>query len=148
MDLVASAQEAAAALREQATSAGSNILLLAPGPIMGHWDQERICQVFTNLLSNAIKYGNGSRIEVELEEATGVARFRVRDYGLGIPAGMQKKIFKRFERAITGGKITGLGLGLYIVRQIVDAHGGSIQVESEFGKGSTFICELPIQSGE
>jgi CheY-like chemotaxis protein len=69
----------------------------------------------------------------------------VHDQGPGIPAETQEKIFERFEQGVLSRKIGGLGLGLYIVRQIVDAHGGNIRVESEAGRGSSFIVNLPLK---
>ncbi|OFZ43323.1 MAG: hypothetical protein A2070_02845 [Bdellovibrionales bacterium GWC1_52_8] len=146
-NLCESAQESIEAFRESASNIGSRITLDAPELIVGYWDHSRISQIFNNLLSNAIKYGGGGPIEIAIEkiEASDLARFSVRDYGIGIPKNLQANIFDRFERAVTGNKISGLGLGLYIVRQIVEAHGGSIRVESEPGKGTLFVCELPLR---
>ena len=73
-------------------------------------------------------------------------RLSVRDHGIGIPKEMLSKIFERFQRAVRSERITGLGLGLYVTRQIVEAHGGTITAESEPGKGSLFTVELPLAS--
>ena len=106
-------------------------------------DRYRIEQVLINLISNAIKYGANSLIEVSVYKEAGRAIFKVKDNGMGIAKDMQGKIFERFERAINSTNISGLGLGLYITKQIIDAHQGSIEVESELNKGSTFKVCLP-----
>ncbi len=106
-------------------------------------DRYRIEQVLINLISNAIKYGSNSLIEVKVFKEPGKAIFIIKDNGMGIAKEMQGKIFERFERAINSTNISGLGLGLYITKQIIDAHQGSIEVESELNKGSTFKVCLP-----
>jgi len=115
----------------------------------GVWDRIRIGQVITNLISNAFKYGEGSAIEIGVEPLANHRGFKisVRDHGRGIPKDMLGKIFERFERAgMTDQQIAGIGLGLYICRQITESHGGRIWVESELDRGSNFIVELPISS--
>ena len=107
-------------------------------------DVARIEQVLTNLLSNAVKYGRGRPIEVTLRGEGGTAGLSVRDHGIGIAEADQGRIFDRFERAVSGRHYAGLGLGLWIVRQIVEAHGGTIRVQSAPGEGSTFVVELPL----
>ena len=113
-------------------------------PCIGHWDRFRIEQVVTNLLTNAMRYGVGAPIVVQVSCSSDKARIVVRDKGRGIALENQARIFQRFERAALGADIDGLGLGLYIVSQILEAHSGSIQVKSELGKGATFIVELPL----
>jgi signal transduction histidine kinase len=110
--------------------------------VKGHWDRFRVEQVVTNLLSNALKYGAGKPVEVRVNAGTGRARLTVRDNGIGIPLKDQARIFDRFERAVSSRNYGGLGLGLWITRQVVEAHGGVIRVESEPGHGATFIVEL------
>jgi PAS domain S-box-containing protein len=113
--------------------------------VAGYWDPMRIEQVISNLISNAVKYGNGTAISFEVKRVDKVARLIATDHGMGIAHEMLDKIFERFERAgVSGRKISGLGLGLYICRQIIEAHGGSIRVQSELGKGSSFTVDLPI----
>ena len=99
----------------------------------------------TNLLSNAIKFGGGKPIEVEVETEAeeSRARLQVRDAGEGIPPEEQDRIFERFERVTTGPAHPGLGLGLWISKQIVEASRGTISVESRSGQGSTFTVRLP-----
>lgn len=114
--------------------------------IVGNWDRRRIEQVVINLLSNAIKYGEGSPIDITIDAPTpDSAVLQVRDGGIGISAELKARIFERFERGVNPSRLTGLGLGLYITRQIVEAHEGKIEVESEVGKGSVFIVRLPTQ---
>lgn len=114
--------------------------------VVGYWDAMRIEQVVTNLLTNAMKYGSGNLIEVSVWNEGHKALLRVQDYGIGITPADQKRIFQRFERAVTAKKYGGLGLGLFISREIVEAHVGKIWVESEPGKGSKFTVELPLVS--
>ncbi len=116
-----------------------------PTPIEGEWDRLRIDQIVTNLVSNALKYGAGAPIDIEAGSDGDLAILKVRDRGVGIPLAEQSRIFQRFERASTGRSVSGLGLGLYIVRQIVDAHGGRIEVASRPGQGSTFTVMLPLR---
>jgi signal transduction histidine kinase len=103
----------------------------------------RLGQVVTNLISNAIKFGCGRPIEVVLDADNTLARLEVRDSGEGIPLHEQERIFERFERATSVNRHPGLGLGLWICKQIVDACHGTISVESEPGRGSTFSVQLP-----
>lgn len=117
-----------------------------PAKAIGHFDILRIDQVISNLLSNALKYGKGSRVEIELKSDQNKAQFLVRDYGMGIPEDFKNKLFERFERAISANEVSGLGLGLFIVREIIEAHEGRIWVESELGKGTTFFVELPLSN--
>ncbi len=112
-------------------------------PIVGRWDPSRVGQVVTNLLSNAVKFGAGNPVEIHLGEEAGLARLSVHDHGIGIDPSHQARIFDRFERAVSVRYYGGLGLGLYISRWIVEAHGGSLRVESQPGAGSTFTVELP-----
>jgi signal transduction histidine kinase len=113
--------------------------------VLGRWDPLRIEQVIANLLSNACKYGAGKPIEIQVGEEHGRARLSVQDHGIGIPAADRDRIFERFERAASRRHYGGLGLGLYISRQVVQAHAGAIRVQSQTGEGSTFIVDLPLQ---
>jgi PAS domain S-box-containing protein len=108
-------------------------------------DAERLERAIANLTSNALKYSPPDRpVVVRLREVDGTAEVAVIDQGVGIPAAEVPNLFTRFYRASTGKARDGLGLGLYITRMIVEAHGGHIRVESEVGKGSTFSIALPI----
>lgn len=108
-------------------------------------DRIRLEQILINLLTNAAKYAPGKPIEVHLEERNGKARICVIDQGPGISPEDQARIFERFERVKDKENVGGLGLGLYISKQLVKAHHGDLWVESELGKGSTFIVEIPLQ---
>ncbi|HKF44709.1 MAG TPA: PAS domain S-box protein [Thermoanaerobaculia bacterium] len=143
VDLGAVVREAAARSREESARAGCEIRMDVNGPCVGQWDRMRVEQVVSNLFSNAIKYGAGRPIEVAVGGDEVLARFTIRDHGIGIPPEHQARIFERFERAVSDRHYGGLGLGLWIVRQIVDALGGSILVESQSGKGSMFTVNLP-----
>ena len=112
--------------------------------IMIKIDRIRIEQVITNILTNAIKYGEGKPIHVELTTDKDCATLVVQDQGIGIAHDDLKRVFERFQRAVPSTSFGGLGLGLYITSQIVDAHGGSISVESKLNQGSTFIVKLPF----
>lgn len=114
--------------------------------IIGYWDRSRIEQVIINLVSNAIKYAFGTPIEITVTREEEEAIYSIRDQGPGIPLERQSKIFERFERATSARNVSGLGLGLFIVDQIVKAHHGSVQLISDVGKGSTFIVRLPTDA--
>jgi len=133
---------------EQAARAGSAIVLEIQPRVQGSWDRLRLEQVVTNLVSNAVKYGKGNPIAVSLEVAAGRAVIQVRDHGIGILPGQQQKIFERFERAVGPREFGGFGLGLWITRQIVEASGGEVTVESEPGVGSLFTVRLPLEPVE
>lgn len=127
------------------------ISLQAPESLPVVWDEERIEQVIANLLSNAAKYAPGSKIEVELRQADDDrVEIAVRDHGTGVPDEMKSRIFDRYVRtresgggAPETGEQEGLGLGLYISRQIVQAHGGELTVEDASGGGARFVIRLP-----
>jgi signal transduction histidine kinase len=146
VDLQALVVEATDLMRDSATQAGSPVVLRLRPEVVGQWDRVRIGQVITNLLSNAIKFGCGRPIEVELDADENSARVQVRDAGEGILPQEQERIFQRFERATSVQRHPGLGLGLWICKQIVDASRGTISVRSEPGHGSTFSVELPRAS--
>jgi two-component system, LuxR family, sensor kinase FixL len=143
VDLAELAREALAQLRAELERSGSRIALHAAGPALGRWDRLRVEQVLTNLLVNAVKFGEGKPIAVAVEADRESARLRVSDQGIGISPEHQSRVFGRFERAVSADHFGGLGLGLYIARQIVEAHGGTIELASAPGQGSTFTVELP-----
>jgi signal transduction histidine kinase len=144
-DLGAIVKEVVSLLGADARRASCEVQLeLAPG-VVGNWDKARIDQVVTNLLSNAIKYGAGAPIRVTVSKEHAQARLSVRDQGIGVAAAERGRIFERFERAVSAKHYGGLGLGLYIVRRIVAAHGGSVSVESTPGAGADFTVELPLE---
>jgi signal transduction histidine kinase len=133
-------------LRAEASRSGSQIDLRSASSVVGTWDRMRMEQVITNLLSNAIKYGNGNPIVIRVEDDGAQAKLAVEDQGIGIADSDAERIFERFERAANRRNHGGLGMGLYIVNQIVLAHGGCINVHSHLGKGSIFTVSVPKQT--
>lgn len=115
------------------------------GPCLVYCDKIRVEQVMHNLLNNALRYGKGMPVSVVLHRNSDQVELRVIDQGIGIAPENHEKIFNRFQRAVPAREISGLGLGLYIARQIVEAHDGKIFVESELNRGATFTVELPLQ---
>jgi len=118
----------------------------ASSPAWGNWDRFRIEQAFTNLLTNATRYGHGKPIHIRVRSEGGWAFLSVQDEGIGIPPQDQERIFQRFERAAPPTEHRGLGLGLYIVREILAMHGGSVRVASELGQGAEFTLGLPLDA--
>jgi PAS domain S-box-containing protein len=127
----------------EAARVGSELRVEGAARVSGRWDRLRLEQVITNLLSNAIRYGAGRPIHARVEVEGELARLVVRDEGIGIAPEALERIFGKFERAVSDRHYGGLGLGLYITRSIVEALGGSVQVESRPGEGATFSVELP-----
>ena len=116
----------------------------APEPVRGFWDAARVDRVVTNLMANALKYGAGRPVEVSVRVEGPWALVVIRDHGVGIPDEEQRKIFGPFARAVAARHHAGLGLGLWISEQIVQASGGRIKVDSRPEEGSTFTVELPL----
>lgn len=110
--------------------------------VIGNWDSYKLEQVINNLFSNAIRYSAHKPVTVTLRTQDDKAIMNVKDEGMGIETKNLERIFERFERISS--VTSGLGLGLYITRQILDLHKGTIKVESELGHGSNFIIELPL----
>ncbi|HYP71568.1 MAG TPA: HAMP domain-containing sensor histidine kinase, partial [Variovorax sp.] len=145
MDLAAVARNVVENLAQHAEAAGCTVTLDAPAPAPGSWDEFRIEQVVTNLLTNALRYGGGKPVHVQVGVRESWATLTVRDQGMGIAPADQQRIFEQFERTeASRDKAAGLGLGLYITRQIVLSHGGEIEVQSAPGEGSTFSVRLPL----
>jgi PAS domain S-box-containing protein len=145
MDMADAVREVLHRHADELTKHGCEVHFTAAGDLSGNWDRVRIEQIATNLLANAMKYGKGKPIEVRVQREDGNARLVVQDHGIGISAEDQQRIFQRFERAVSARHFGGLGLGLWIARQLVDAHGGSIHVASEMNLGATFEVVLPVE---
>jgi two-component system OmpR family sensor kinase len=127
----------------------SSLSVRAPQSLCGRWDRLGLEQIVSNLISNAIKFGAGASIDVSLEsKPDGSVQFEVHDRGIGIAQVDQERIFGRFERlSAQPGHPAGAGVGLWLVRGLVESHGGSIEVHSEPAKGSTFTVVLPLDAG-
>jgi signal transduction histidine kinase len=145
VDLVALVRDVAGRMAGDVGAGGAAVVVEAPGPVVGRWDRVRLEQVATNLLSNALKYGGGTPVVARVEAGGGAAHLAVIDAGMGIPPAEQERIFERFERAEAARGYGGFGLGLWISRALVEAHGGAISVESAPGAGATFRVRLPLE---
>jgi PAS domain S-box-containing protein len=143
VDLVAVVDEVRTRLGDEARRRGCVLDVRGLERAVGAWDASRLDQVITNLLSNAIKYGAGKPVEITVDVTGDRAVLAVHDHGLGIPAEDQDRIFRRFERAASSRNYAGIGLGLWIVKQIVEALGGTVSVDSRPELGATFTVELP-----
>lgn len=145
VDLAQLARTTADTLRESLATAGCPLQLRAEHPTWGEWDAERLRQMLIHLLTNAAKYGPGRPVEVAVEPRDGEAVLTVTDQGIGIAPEDLQRIFSKFERAVPARNYGGLGLGLYLSREIVHAHGGTIGVRSRPGEGATFEVRLPLR---
>lgn len=122
------------------------MIVHADGPVIGCWDPLRLDQVFSNLLSNALKYSpDGGSINVYIQSEGEEAYVDIKDHGVGISEEEQVTLFQPFQRgAVASRGISGTGLGLYITKQIIEQHGGSISVSSAAGESTTFSFRLPL----
>jgi signal transduction histidine kinase len=135
----------------QAQATGTQFVLLPHAPVEGWWDEFRIEQVVVNLLTNALRYGGGGTVEISVhsEDCTpsgGQVRIDVRDHGKGIAPDFIERIFEPYERGAKTGETKGLGLGLYISRQLAASHGGKLTAQSTLGQGATFSLSLPCMA--
>jgi signal transduction histidine kinase len=144
VDLVEVARDAMRRHVQELAASRSSLELRADAPVVGLWDRSRLDQAACNLLGNAIKFGGGNPIVMGVEAAGKKARLWVADHGIGIAGERVETIFEPFERAVSVREYGGLGLGLYIVRRVVEAHGGTVRVESNGTRGSKFVVELPL----
>jgi hypothetical protein len=144
LDLAPLVREVVIRYTPQAAQAGCSVEVEAAAPVEGTWDRRRLEQVVTNLLANALKYGAGKPVHMRVGVEAGQAVLTVRDEGIGISPEHQPHIFERFVRAVSERNYSGMGLGLFITREIVHAHGGTLGVQSELGKGALFTVTLPL----
>lgn len=135
-------------LAQRTEAAGSTIELHAPEPVAGVWDEFRVEQIIINLLTNALRYGGSKPVKISLEVRDAHAWIVVRDQGVGIAPEDQLRIFAPFERAGTKEVREGLGLGLYIARQLAESHEGSLDVESAPNQGAAFRLALPLRGSQ
>ena len=145
-ELAALLQRIVSDLSQRTEAAGATIELDAATPVTGVWDEFRVEQVIINLLTNALRYGGSKPVKITLSVADGQAHVEVRDQGVGIAPEDQMRIFNPFERAGTKDVREGLGLGLYIARQLAESHGGSLDVQSTPDQGAAFRLVLPLQT--
>jgi len=143
-DLTSLIREIVEKFRPLLTSAGCALHVDTNEAVIGTWDKFRIEQVLSNLLTNAARYAAGKPVWVSVSRTEDRVTLVVRDEGKGIPAEKREMVFERFKRAVGEGDQRGLGLGLFISRQIVRAHRGDIHVESQSGEGATFVVYLPV----
>jgi Na+/proline symporter/signal transduction histidine kinase len=148
MDLAATVRATIEQHEAQLRDAGCRVVVDAAAPVFGTWDRVRVEQVVANLVTNAAKYAPGAPVNVRVsaDPAAHRARVEVQDEGPGIPDAAQERLFRPFERAGgVGAAAGGLGLGLFIVREIVEAHGGAVRLRSSPGHGTSFVVELPFR---
>ncbi len=143
VDLEALLQRIVGDLSHHAADMHSELRLSIVQPVAGCWDEFRVEQVIVNLVNNALRYGGGKPVDVRLHADSQNARIEVIDQGVGIPEEVLPKIFEPFERGKMEGMPAGLGLGLYISRQLAEAHGGTLTARSKPGEGAVFIFTLP-----
>ncbi len=135
-------------LAQRTEAAGGTIELHAPEQVQGVWDEFRVEQVIINLLTNALRYGGSKPVRITLMKDEQHASIEVRDQGVGISPEDQQRIFNPFERAGTKEVREGLGLGLYIARQLAESHGGTLEVSSAPAQGAAFRLSLPLKLPE
>jgi two-component system OmpR family sensor kinase len=128
---------------QMAARAGSQLHCLVNELVLGTWDRLATEQVLDNLVSNAIRYGDGKPVSVNVAADEHRVVLRVVDNGIGIAPSDRTKIFERFEQGSAAPRSGGFGIGLWLSNKLVQAQGGTLQVESELGQGSTFIVSLP-----
>ncbi|HLK91344.1 MAG TPA: PAS domain S-box protein [Polyangia bacterium] len=147
-DLSVLAREVADRFTEASARANCEVSVRSAGAVDGLWDRAHLESVIANLLANAIKFGPGKPIDIIVSRADGRATVSVTDRGIGIAPAERSRLFQRFERAIAAREYGGFGLGLWICRNIVEAAGGTIEIESEPERGSTFSVHLPMEPRE
>jgi len=145
IDLVVLAKEIIDRFSIQFSTAQCEVRFETFESAIGFFDRSRLEQVFVNLFSNAIKYGQKKPVHIKVGVQSDMAYISVRDHGIGIPQEDIDKIFQQFERAANANFASGLGLGLYIVKNIVEGHGGIIRVESAVNEGAKFTVQLPLK---
>lgn len=147
MNLAQLTREVVFGMMDQLKLAGMPVNLNLPDKVMGNWDPDRLEQVIENLITNAIRYAKKSPLYVKVSADEKSAYLEVCDQGPGIPPEHQQQIFNQFERLGDGSDRGGLGLGLFIVKEIVTLHGGNISVSNLNTGGARFLIDLPLRTG-
>ncbi|MBI2391744.1 MAG: PAS domain-containing sensor histidine kinase [Deltaproteobacteria bacterium] len=145
VDLAAVLRETRDELAAAAAEAGSELSVGGAATLTGWWDRARIRQLLFHLAENAIKFGGGHPVRLEVWREGDRARLSVVDGGIGIAAADLHRIFGKYERAVPSGRYPGFGVGLFVVRCVAEAHGGTVAVVSTTGRGSRFDVELPLR---
>lgn len=143
LDLCAAVDDVIESLRAEAARVGSAVTRTGAPVIRGRWDKTRLEHVLRNLVNNALRFGGGKPVCIRCNDAGKEVSLDVEDCGIGIAPADQERIFERFARAVSSTNFGGLGLGLWITREILTRMGGSISVRSVLGKGTTFTVQLP-----
>jgi signal transduction histidine kinase len=143
VDLAEVVREVLPSFEAELALAKCELRITMAAPVIGWWDRLRLEQICRNLVSNAIRFGAGRPIDVLVTADEARATLTVRDYGIGIPLHKQDLIFERFERGLENSRSGGFGIGLWVVRNLCTAMGGSISVDSAAGAGATFAVTLP-----
>ncbi|ATB33417.1 sensor histidine kinase [Melittangium boletus] len=148
LDLTALVEEMVSAHQDEARRQGSTLVAQVEPSLGGFFDRSRMEQVLQHLLSNALKFGRGRPVELSLREEGPLLELSVVDHGIGIPEVDRHRVFERFERAVPVRHYGGLGLGLWVMRQVIEAHHGSILIQETPGGGATFLVRLPRDERE
>ena len=143
VDLVESVRDVLASFEAECAVARCELRVTMPASVTGWWDRLRLDQICRNLVSNAIRFGAGRAIHVTVDADEHTAILTVRDHGIGISPDKQDVIFERFERGPDASRSGGFGIGLWVVRNVCAAMGGSITVDSTVGGGAAFAVTLP-----
>jgi signal transduction histidine kinase len=143
LDLSALVRGVAADAIAATTARNTPVTFTLEEPVMGLWDPARVEQVVANLVSNAMKYGAGKPVQITLTATEREAVLEVQDHGAGVAPDLRGRIFERFFRASAGGQTGGLGLGLAVVRELVELMNGTVSVDSQPTRGTTFTVRLP-----
>jgi len=144
VDIAALVAEQVEGVRKEAEAVGARINLAARPSLIGVWDRSGIRQVVGELLSNAMKFGGGAPIDVTVEREGETAVITVRDRGIGVAPENRSGLFERFARFESSRHYAGLGIGLWLAKQVVHAHGGQIGLRGE-GEGATCRVALPLK---
>lgn len=148
LDLVDVMHESLEKVRHDAENAGCELVFHAPASVIGRWDRARIRQIVVSVIANGIKYGPGQPVVIEVSASESHVTIVTTDHGIGIEPEKRDKIFQRFERAVSLRNYGGFGIGLFVTRNLVEAHGGTVVVDSEPGRGARFTVVLPRYADE